>query len=340
MNQTTSKLAVATLTFVLLLQTALAAPAKRKPQAKPATPAKPETIYDRAKKDLPEHVYVIYRIVERIARANNLDRTPWRIVAIQEYNVNAFARDINLIALYTGLMDQLAGDASGIACVVGHEMAHHVNRHIAMGESETAALIEQYRQEAEIAVKKEAESAQSEATGAAVGGALLQGIGNIFGGWGSVAGNATGSALGATAQQRLEEGQKRIEQIVAKKRQELEQKVAENNRKQEFEADKFGYQYITRAGFNPEGCLRMMEVLGRTPGAEFDTTHPAAPKRLEQLKTLMVEYPPQKLAQEGQLRLNTSRPLTYSLSEDGKSLRVNSQQGGSTADTIDRMFNR
>ncbi|MFM7441443.1 MAG: hypothetical protein ACKO2V_23070, partial [Snowella sp.] len=86
--------------------------------------------------------------------------------------------------------------------------------------------------------------------------------------------------------------------------------------------------------------LRMMEVLGRTPGAEFDTTHPAAPKRLEQLKTLMVEYPPQQLVQEGQLRLNTSRPLTYSLSEDGKSLRVNSKQGGSTADTIDRMFNR
>lgn len=340
MNQATSKLATVTLTVVLLLQTALTAPAKPKPRVKPAAPAKAETVYDKAKKELPEHIYVIYRIVDRIARANNLDRTPWRIVAIQEYNVNAFATDINLIALYTGLMDQLAGDASGIACVVGHEMAHHVNRHIAMGESEKAALIEQYRKEAEIAVKKEAESAQSEATGAALGGAILQGIGSIFGGWGSVAGNATGSALGAAAQQRIEDGQKRIEQIVAKKQQELEQKVAENNRKQEFEADKFGYQYIARAGFDPEGCLRMMEVLGRTPGAEFDTTHPAAPKRLEQLKELMVEYPPQRLVQEGELRLKTSRPLTYSLSEDGQSLRINSQQGGSTGDTIDRMFNR
>ena len=339
MNQATSKLTLAILTATLLLQTALAAPAKPKPQVKPTAPAKPETVYDRAKKELPENVYAIYRIVDRIARANNLDRTPWRIVEIQEYNVNAFATDINLIALYTGLMDQLAGDASGIACVVGHEIAHHVNRHIAMGESEKATLIEQYRKEAEIAVTKEAESAQSEATGAVVGGALLQGIGGIFGGWGSTAGNATGSLLGAAAQQRLEDGKKRIDEIVAKKQQELEQKVAANNRKQEFEADKFGYQYIARAGFDPEGCLRMMEVLGRTPGAEFDTTHPAAPKRLEQLKALMVEYPPKQLAQEGQLRLNTSRPLTYSLSEDGKSLRINSQQGGSTGDTIDRMFN-
>ena len=340
MNQATNKFALATLTVTLLLQTALAAPTKPKPQAKPVAPAKPETVYDRAKKELPENVYAIYRIVDRIARANNLDRTPWRIMAIQEYNVNAFATDINLIALYTGLMDQLAGDASGIACVVGHEMAHHVNHHIAMGESEKAALIEQYRKEAEIAVKQEVENTQSEATGAAVGGALLQGLGSIFGGWGSTAGNAAGSLLGATAQQRLEEGQKRIDEIVAKKQQALEQKVAENNRKQEFEADKFGYQYIARAGFDTEGCLRMMEVLGRTPAAEFDTTHPAAPKRLEQLKALMVQYPPTQLAQEGQLRLNTSRPLTYSLSEDGKSLRVNSQQGGSTGDSIDRMFNR
>lgn len=344
MNQRTSKLAAAALASAVLLQTALIAQAKPKPRAKPAAPAKtqpvPETVYDRAKRELPENVYVIYRIVDRIARANNLDRTPWRIVAIQEYNVNAFATDINLVALYSGLMDQLAGDASGIACVVGHEMAHHVNRHIALGESEKAALIEQYRKEAEIAVKKEVESTNSEATGAAVGGALVRGIGSIFGGWGSTAGNATGSILGATAEQRLADGQKRIDEIVIKKQQELEQKVAENNRKQEFEADKFGYQYIAKAGFDAEGCLRMMEVLGRTPGAESDTTHPSAPKRTEQLKALMVEYPPQQLAQEGQLRLNTSRPLTYSLSEDGKSLRINSQQGGSTGDTIDRMFNR
>lgn len=341
MNQSIgSKLAATALAGALLLQTAISTQAKPQPQAKPAAPAKNETIYERAKQELPENVYVIYRIVDRIARANNLDRTPWRVVAIQEYNVNAFATDINLIALYVGLMDQLAGDASGIACVVGHEMAHHVNRHIAMGESEKAALIEQYRQEAEIAVKKEAESAQSEATGASVGGALLQGIGSIFGGWGSTAGNATGSILGAAAQQRLADGQKRIDQIVTKKQEELEEKVAENNRKQEFEADKFGYQYMARAGFEPEGCLRMMEVLGRTPGAEFDTTHPAALKRREQLKSLMLEYSPQQLAQEGQLRLNTSRPLTYSLSEDGKSLRINSHQGGSTGDSIDRMFGR
>ncbi|WP_026732036.1 hypothetical protein [Fischerella sp. PCC 9605] len=41
--------------------------------------------------------------------------------------------------------------------------------------------------------------------------------------------------------------------------------------------------------------LQAMEVLARTSGAEFDTTHPAIPKRIEALKALTIKYPPQTL---------------------------------------------
>lgn len=58
-----------------------------------------------------------------------------------------------------------------------------------------------------------------------------------------------------------------------------------------------------------------MESLGRTPGAEFDSDHPAT----------------SKLASEGRARLLGSSALTYSLSADGESLRMNSRFGSSKA---------
>ena len=281
---------------------------------------------------------MVYRIVDRLARANNLDRTPWRIAVIQEYNVNAFATDQNLIAVYGGLLDQIEGDVSAIACVVGHEMTHHTQRHIAMGEAEKKALIEKYTKEAEVEVAKEAQSTVQEATGASFGGVLAQGIGGMFGGIGRSAGIVVEGTLNNASQQRVAEGKKRMTDIVKQKQEELEQKNGENDRNQELEADKIGYQYMARAGFDPQGCLRMMEVLGRLPGSEMDTTHPATRKRITQINSLMVDKPASILSQEGKLRLDTSKPLTYSLSRDDKSLRVNSQYGGSSADTIDEMF--
>jgi predicted Zn-dependent protease len=294
-------------------------------------------IYKTAKQQLPEDFYVVYRITERLARANGLDKMPWRVVVIEEYDMNAFATDQNLIAIFNGLLDQVEGNPSAIACVIAHEMAHHTERHIALSQSEEKAMLEKFQEEARIEVMREVEEAQSEATGAAVGGALLQGIGGLFGGIGGAASSTFGSALGAASQQRLVEAQARIEQIVEEKRVALEQETMANNRRQEFEADQFGYKYMAKAGFEADGCLQLMEVMSRIPGSEIDTTHPATPKRIEQIKSLMVEYPPATLADQGQLRLNTSRPLTYSLSRDGQSLRINSQNG-STTDAIDKMF--
>lgn len=95
-----------------------------------------ETFYKQAEAELPEQFYVLYRIVERIARANDLDQHHWRVVIPEEYQINAFAREANLIVVYNGLLDQLAGDASALACVVGHEMAHHVHKHIPIYDAE------------------------------------------------------------------------------------------------------------------------------------------------------------------------------------------------------------
>ena len=304
------------------------------------TYSKSTDIYQKARGELSEDLYTAYRIVDRLARANGIDNSPWRVVLLPEYHINAFATEANLIALYNGLLDQIAGDASALACVIGHEMGHHTERHIALSPAEEAKIRARIRQEAEAEVTAEAEDAQRDATGAAVGSSVFRTGGGFFGGVGRTIGNTGGTVLENEGRQRLRTSEERIEEIIALKEQELNESLAENSRKYEFESDQVGYQYMARAGFEPQGCLRMLDVLGRTPGAEFDTSHPAIPKRIKTLKELMREYPAENLAQEGKKRLAISQPLTYDLSKDGASLRINSRRGGSSADNLEQMFDQ
>lgn len=112
-------------------------------------------------------------MIDRIARANELDNRPWRVVTIAKYDVNAFATDVNLIAIYDGILDQLAGDSSALACVVAHEMGHHAKRHIAVGVAQKNELIAKIEEEAKREVLGEQKAANEESTAAVVGGAVV-----------------------------------------------------------------------------------------------------------------------------------------------------------------------
>jgi hypothetical protein len=46
-----------------------------------------DPMYQAAKAELPEDYYLIYRIVERLARANGLDDLPWRVYIAPEYDL-------------------------------------------------------------------------------------------------------------------------------------------------------------------------------------------------------------------------------------------------------------
>lgn len=276
-------------------------------------------IYEQAKKDLPDDSYLLYRLVERMARANSLDDRPWRIKAIPEYNINAFATDVNLIAVYSGMVDQLSGDTSALACVVGHEMAHNVKRHIALSEAQITTMTEQLQREAEQEVGEEVSKVRGRVKTQSI-------LGGIF-----------GVNTSVFSRRSIEDGEKLVQQIVAKKKKELETSILEQSRKHELEADELGYFYMARAGFEPAGCLRVMEVLARMPGAELDTSHPNVPTRIKALQELINQHPSGTLAAEGKAKISSIKPLTYDLSEDRESLRVNSRFGSSQND-LDRLF--
>ncbi|MEC4851645.1 MAG: M48 family metallopeptidase [Jaaginema sp. PMC 1079.18] len=80
-------------------------------------------------------------------------------------------------------------------------------------------------------------------------------------------------------------------------------------RDDELESDRLGFQFMTSAGYNPEGIVELMQILnsasqGNPP--EFLSTHPNPSNRIERLEALIDErYPngvPAEL-EEGELNL-------------------------------------
>ncbi|WP_204105156.1 MULTISPECIES: M48 family metallopeptidase [Spirulina sp. CCY15215] len=301
----------------------------------------PEALFEQAKQELPEDYYALYRVLERIARANQLDNLPWRLHVARDYDVNAFATDVNLIAFFNGLLDRIDGDPHAIACVVGHEMAHHTKNHIAVGSAERERILQEFRAEAVAEVTAEEEDLRDDLQGLNTGEWVTSGAGSIasslFGGNGGLIGtgiNALGGIFRGNRERRIKKAIERIDTIYAEKEAQITEEWQTLNHNQEFEADEIGYTYMMRAGFNPQGCQTVMTVLGRL-GITESTTHPATPERVEALNSFATKYPTQALVNEGKANLAASpAPLTYDLSRDRATLRINSQAGSGNFEDV------
>ncbi|MCM1004235.1 MAG: M48 family metallopeptidase [Candidatus Gastranaerophilales bacterium] len=75
--------------------------------------------------------YKIYRIAERIIRANNLDYINWRIVLQKDTDFNAYSSQMNCITINTGAYDTFSSNDDALALLIGHEMAHSLLGHYA-----------------------------------------------------------------------------------------------------------------------------------------------------------------------------------------------------------------
>ncbi len=131
-----------------------------------------------------------------------------------------------------------------------------------------------------------------------VEGQVIQAIGLIFGG---------------ASQQKAKNIDKIKAQIEQEAVQRYEQKLIAISQNQELEADELGYLYSVKAGFKPDGCIAVMDILGRMPGAQMEGgSHPAPEKRTKQINALISEYPPEDLKARGQVYLDAKpNPLSY-----------------------------
>jgi len=74
--------------------------------------------------------YNVYRISERLIRANNLDYANWRIAVRKTFDkINAHTGDGNFICIYTALYDSLSTNDDALAFVIAHEMSHLILGH-------------------------------------------------------------------------------------------------------------------------------------------------------------------------------------------------------------------
>ena len=270
----------------------------------------------------------IYPIAEMLIRANGLDDNPWRIKVEEEDDGNAYASDINQVTISKGLLDKVYGDEAAIAFIIGHEIAHNTQRHMYIRTAFEAKLNKQLLAEANAEVNNLiVEEKQKFSTNKNINRrrkTLCQRQDNTK----KTSTSATEYLLINCQGQPDNEKIELVKQyIIAEKQPVVESAIKKLSRQQEFEADKLGYTYMIRAGYNPEGALRVLNLMTRLPYHDADdSTHPSFIDRIIAMKELMKKYPASTLADEGAIRLRQNpKPLTFDVSTDGESLRINSK---------------
>ncbi|MFH7245635.1 MAG: hypothetical protein ACHWZW_22610, partial [Spirulina sp.] len=296
-------------------------------------PSSVDKFYAEAQANLSEDFYLLYRIVDRLARANALDELSWRVRLGQE--AGSTATDMNTLTLETGVMDQFYGDNAALACMVGRQMASHTLNHPA-----TAAEFENRARtlmaEAEAQAIAEIQSAQRRRTRTNTLGSIVGGVlGGILGGTtGTIVGGATQAILGTMTTSQQQQAEVRANQIYQDSVNALNAEYAVILQRQAHEADVYAYQYMVRAGFDPQGCQRAISTLIQLESYRLPGQVPGNPTaRLQRFNALAAQVNLETLVAEGRTQLSTNvQPLGYGVSRDGTMLRVESRNGSNASE--------
>ncbi len=284
---------------------------------------------EKAKAELTENYYLLYRVTDRLARANGLDNHTWLVTIAPGYKANAFAQAPNQLSLYIGLVDQLRGDLDALACVVGHEMAHHSERHESLSPAEREAIDKELKEEA--IAQAQDEIANNRPRGTAANAAQI--VGGLFGGWARIGGAVASTVLRRSQQNSQAQVEARTEEIYLAKRVLQDEQWRELDHQHDFAADQLGYKYAVQAGFKRNGCLRAMNVLGELDLAKSES-HPAALTRSQKLLSAPTQYPTVELMQAGKAQLSESpSPLSYRFSLEPQQLEISSRFSATDIDS-------
>ena len=285
------------------------------------------SIYKNNQKELSPKWLLLYTIVEKISRANNLDEYPWRIEISPTYayhDIGAYASEINLITITEGFLDQIYPDASAIACLFGHEIAHHHAHH---NSNQTQfAFQKQEELTRKVNVEHRREMIAREILKRSGADTFISNFSN------KIENNIPvdlppinkfklpipiiGAIFGKS-------------QSIQEKKEnaffELQKNRIEQIKRDELFADKLGFEFAVKAGFEPEGCERLMNVLARI--SKISPHHPDTDRRTSQIKQLIQPNKIKVLKDEGFKNMSQKKPLTHEYGTDGNRewLKINSK---------------
>jgi hypothetical protein len=266
--------------------------------------------YQAAKKDLGVEYYFLYRVVEKLSRANNLTDNAWNVRLTDAYAMNTFAEGANLIAIPRSELQKLTGDVDAMACMVAREMAHHIRKHKAIGPQEQQALKTAIQEEAKQKVQRNQRSK-------AGWGALL-----------GIASGVTGIQMDSLSNAISSNTDTATAKMIQDMEAELAQRIAETSARIDKQADEDAFLYLTRAGRDPKGCIRYLDTISRVPGSEPDPNNPQIPGRIQAYRDLVDKESPTKFKKEGQANLSrNSTPLSFQLASDKTYLIINNRRG-------------
>lgn len=92
-----------------------------------------------------EDFYKVYRVAEKIIRANGLDFINWRLTISSANEFNAYNSDTNNIAVHAGILDTFRDNEDALAMVLGHEFAHGLLGHAKRQAKYDAKINRAYR---------------------------------------------------------------------------------------------------------------------------------------------------------------------------------------------------
>lgn len=244
--------------------------------------------YKKAQIDLDKNLYTTYRVGERLIRANKLYDYAWafEIPYQKDYEMNAQSTEANFIQLKSGVINTFGTDISSLAFIIAHEMAHHIQKHIANQSRETSVDIEN--------ASKKLDNVQNNFNSNSQEYTFLKAI----------------SPLGAYFL--TKDDIEKQNEVLKEETENLKADTLARSRRYEYEADKLALIMITKAGFSPNASINTMKLLDRLPDVlQENSTHPSTSHRIYRLKQLINSTDVQKLKQEGELNIKNSRYLTY-----------------------------
>jgi hypothetical protein len=309
--------------------------AKSSPNSTKSLSSLQSSHFKRARNELGRDWYVVYTIFDRLSRSNNLDKYSWRIRITDEYETQAYASEDNLVAIPRGVLDIAnAGDTSTLACIIGHEVAHHTLEHKSKIPANYFQLkndkIREVEEKIKLVEKRKKEREES----------IRQYEKNLaqpnMPSWLKKA-NEIGLAVAKALPEPKPIDPEKLKQEAGNQ---IDSQFYANLRNQELEADREGFTYAVRAGFDKEGCINLFDILARSTSSKIDRSdgrHPTVELRKNQILQLTRPDHVTQLIKEGKFNRSGKMPLSYELNKNLGWLRVNTRMGSAQND-FNRLF--